>query len=353
MDESRHKITALYERLSRDDELQGESNSVTNQKEYLEDYAHQNGFHNIRHFTDDGFTGTNFNRPGFQAFLDEVNAGHVDTVIVKDLSQFGRNYLQVGFCTEILFPEKNVRFIAVNNSVDSDNPVEKDLTPFLNIMNEWYAKDTSKKIQAVFHSRMKSGKRCSGSVPYGYYRKPDDKQTSYKDEEAAQVIRIIFQLTCEGMGPTAIAELLSEEKVLTPSGFTKEHHPEDYRVKYESDPYKWNTNAVLTILNRQEYLGHTVLGKTVLENYKTKKRRKATPDELLIFPDTHEAIIDQETWEKAQRLRKRAVPRRTGKKPTHRLSGMIFCADCGGRMSYLSSDGSHRPEGKSYDSVNF
>ncbi|MCD8300568.1 MAG: recombinase family protein, partial [Clostridiales bacterium] len=350
MAENSQKITALYERLSRDDELQGESNSITNQKDYLEDYARQGGFRNIRHFTDDGYTGTNFNRPGFKFLLDEVEAGHVETVIVKDLSRFGRNYLQVGFYTDILFPQKNVRFIAVNNSVDSANPTENDFTPFLNIMNEWYARDTSKKIRAVFQSRMKAGKRCSGAVPYGYCRKPGDKQTFYVDEEAAEVVRRIFQLTCEGMGPTAIAELLSEEKVLIPSAYAKEHNISKCVNTSYHDPYIWNSTKIIGILNDQEYLGHTVLGKTVMENFKTKKRRKATPDELLIFPDTHEAIIDQETWDKAQRLRKRAAPRLSDGKPTHRLSGLLFCADCGSRLSYVSASGQHRENGKVYDS---
>ena len=162
------KITALYERLSRDDELQGESNSILNQKKYLEDYARKNGFNNIQHFTDDGYSGTNFNRPGFQSMIAEIEAGHIATVIVKDMSRFGRNYLEVGFYTEIQFPSKGVRFIAINNNVDSANPTDNDFTPFLNIMNEWYAKDTSNKIRAVFKSRMQDGKRCSGSIPYGY-----------------------------------------------------------------------------------------------------------------------------------------------------------------------------------------
>ncbi|MCC8028510.1 MAG: recombinase family protein, partial [Lachnospiraceae bacterium] len=350
MADSGQKITALYERLSRDDELQGESNSVTNQKEYLEDYARTNGFHNIRHFTDDGYTGTNFNRPGFKNLLSEIEDGHVSTVIVKDLSRFGRNYLQVGFYTEIIFPQKGVRFIAVNNSVDSDNPTENDFTPFLNIMNEWYARDTSKKIRAVFHSRMKAGKRCTGSVPYGYYRKPDDKQTFYVDEGAAAVIRHIFELACEGMGPTAIAEQLSAEKILIPSAYAKEHHPEDLRKKDYHDPYTWNANKVRQILDQQEYLGHTVLGKTVMDNFKTKKRRKARPDELMIFPNTHEAIIDQETWDKAQRLRKRCAPRRPNGAATHRLSGFLFCADCGSRLSYSSGAAQHRQDGKTYNS---
>lgn len=203
-----NRITALYERLSRDDEMQGESNSITNQKKYLEDYAVQHSFGNIQHFSDDGYSGTNFNRPAFNSLLTEIEAGRVGTVIVKDMSRFGRNYLQVGFYTEMMFPKKNVRFIAVNNGVDSANPADNDFTPFLNIMNEWYAKDTSKKIKAVFKAKMRDGKRVSGAVPYGYYRKPEDKQTLYVDEVSASVVRCIFQLTCDGMGATAIADTL-------------------------------------------------------------------------------------------------------------------------------------------------
>ena len=174
------KRTALYERLSKDDEQQGESNSILNQKQYLEEYAHKNGFVNIQHFTDDGYTGRNFNRPGFQEMLAEIENGKIGTVIVKDMSRFGRNYLQVGFYTEMMFPQKQVRFIAINNSVDSDKPQDNDFTPFLNIMNEWYAKDTSNKIKSIFLSRMNDGKRCSGSIPYGYNRLPGDKQTFAK-----------------------------------------------------------------------------------------------------------------------------------------------------------------------------
>ena len=183
------KITALYERLSRDDDLNGESNSITNQKKYLEDYARRNGFTNIRHFTDDGFSGVNFNRPSFQELIKEVEAGNVATIIVKDMSRLGRNYLQVGFYTEVLFPQKDVRFLAINNSIDSNNASDNDFAPFLNIMNEWYAKDTSNKIKAVFDARMKDGKRCSGSIPYGYNRLATDKQTLVVDPVASEVVK--------------------------------------------------------------------------------------------------------------------------------------------------------------------
>ena len=246
------KITALYERLSRDDELQGESNSILNQKRYLEDYARQFGFRNTRHFTDDGYSGLNFNRPGFNAMLAEIDAGNVETVIVKDMSRFGRNYIEVGMYTEIQFPKKGVRFIAINNSVDSANPTSNDFTPFLNIMNEWYAKDTSNKIKSVFKARMKDGLRCSGAVPYGYYRKPGDKQTLYVDEEAAKVVRHIFELTCEGRNANDIAKTLREEQVLIPSAYAEKYHPENARHHSYHDPYLWTNVSVIYILDQME-----------------------------------------------------------------------------------------------------
>ena len=289
-----------------------------------------------------------FNRPGFTALLEEIEAGRVDTLVVKDLSRFGRNYLQVGYYTEIVFPKKGVRFIAINNNVDSANPTENDFTPFLNIMNEWYAKDTSNKIKAVFKSRMKEGLRCSGAIPYGYKRINGDKQTLVVDEPAAEVVRKVFRLACQGVGVTAIAERLTEEKVLIPSAYTAKYSPENCRHRTVIDPYRWNATTVGYILDRQEYLGHTVLGKSICENFKTKQRRAATPEELMIFPDTHEAIIDQDTWDIAQKLRVRAKPRAANGTYSHRLSGMIYCADCGSRMGFISPDA--KQSEKHYDS---
>ena len=342
------KITALYERLSRDDEQAGESNSIQNQKKYLEEYARQKGLRNIRHFYDDGYSGTNFNRPGFAALLEEIEAGHVEVLIVKDLSRFGRNYLQVGYYTEILFPKKGVRFIAVNNNVDSATPQDNDFTPFLNIMNEWYAKDTSNKIKAVFKSRMKEGLRCSGSIPYGYKREPGDKQTLIVDEPAAEVVRKIFRLVCQGVTTTGITEILTKEKVLIPSAYAALNQPKNCRHKNVADPYRWNATTIGYILDRQEYLGHTVLGKSICENFKTKQRRAATPDELMIFPDTHEAIIDQDTWDIARKIRSKKKPRVANGTYSHRLSGLVYCADCGARMGYISPETKH--SGKRYDS---
>ena len=342
------KITALYERLSRDDEQAGESNSIQNQKKYLEEYARQHGLRNIRHFYDDGYSGTNFNRPGFAALLEEIEAGRVETLVVKDLSRFGRNYLQVGYYTEILFPKKGVRFIAINNNVDSATPQDNDFTPFLNIMNEWYAKDTSNKIKAIFKSRMKDGMRCSGSIPYGYKRKPDDKQTLIVDEPAAEVVRKIFRLACQGNSTTAIADILTAEQVLIPAAYAAQHNPKNCRHKSVKDPCRWNATTVGYILDRQEYLGHTVLGKSICENFKTKQRRAATPDELMIFPDTHEAIIDQDTWDIARKIRMKKKPRVANGTYSHRLSGLVYCADCGARMGFISPDAKHGD--KHYDS---
>ena len=328
------KITALYERLSRDDELQGESNSITNQKHFLEDYARKNGFVNIRHFTDDGVSGTTFDREGFQSMIAEVEAGNVAVIIVKDMSRFGRDYLKVGFYTEVMFKEKGVRFIAINNGIDSSNQQDSDFTPFLNIMNEWYARDSSRKIQAIFKARMQEGKRVSPSVPYGYRRDPDDKQHLIIDPEPAAVVRRIFKLILEGNGVNRIADILYADKILIPSAYAEKYYPENQHSKSFHDPIRWTNQTIIHILEKREYMGHTVLGKTISESYKTKKRRKTTEDELMIFENTHEAIIDEETWNNVQRLiETKRRPKKNGAPPC-RLSGLLYCADCGSKLSH-------------------
>lgn len=329
--------TALYECLSRDDEMQGESNSITNQKQLLESYAKRNGFVNIYHYTDDGVSGTTFDREGFQKMIKAVEENKVSTVIVKDMSRFGRDYLKVGFYTEILFKEKGVRFIAINNGIDSEKQAESDFTPFLNIMNEWYARDTSRKIQSIFRARMEEGKRVSPSVPYGYYRNPKNKQELLVDKESAKVVKRIYRLVIEGYGVTHIADILTKDKVLIPSAYAQIHYPENNHSSKKrgiEDPYFWTPTTVGYILEKREYMGHTVLGKTICLDYKTKKRRKAKEDELIIFKNTHKAIIDEETWNNAQRLRK--TVRRSPKYGTtsHPFTGLLICADCGGKLSY-------------------
>lgn len=327
------KITALYERLSRDDDQAGDSNSIVNQKKYLEDYALKNGFSQIVHFTDDGYSGTNFNRPGFQAMIAEVEAGRVSTIIVKDLSRVGRNYLETGFYTEVMFPKKDVRFIAVNNSIDSSNSNENDFAPFLNIMNEFYARDCSSKIKSVFDARMKDGYRCSGSIPYGYYRSEGDKQTLTVDPEAAKVVKRIFVLANEGNSPGAIADILTEEKVLIPAAYAEKYRPEQYNGRKYTNEHLWNVSTVRGILDRKEYLGHTVLHKSAGTNFKLHQRRTTTEEEQYVFPDTHEPIVTQELWDSVQERRKRvnrSSPRGTHH---HRLCGFLFCADCGRQLT--------------------
>lgn len=335
------KLTALYERLSKDDELKGESNSILNQKKYLEDYARRNGFSNLKHYVDDGYTGTNFDRPGFQEMIADVEAGIIETIIVKDMSRFGRNYLQVGFYTEMVFPKKNVRFIAVNNSVDSDNPMNNDFTPFLNIMNEWYAKDTSNKIKAIFNARMNEGLRCSGSIPYGYNRLPEDKQTLIVDPEASKVVKRIFNMVADGLTISQIARDLEADEVLIPAAYTAKYHPEQNNGRAFENPYRWRHGTINDILNRREYLGHTVLKKTENKNFKLKTRAVVPEDDRLVFENTHEAIIDKDLWDRAHKMREKT--RRIKPKPAgtytqgHLLSGFLYCSDCGARMRVATS----------------
>ena len=328
------KITALYERLSREDNQDGESNSITNQKEFLEDYAKRNGFRNIRHYTDDGVSGTTFERSGFQAMIADMEAGRLSAIIVKDLSRLGREYIQSGQYMELIFPIYDVRFIAVNNGVDSNDPSTIEFSPFLNLMNDFYARDTSRKIKAIFNSRMSNGKRVSPSVPYGYLRDPEDKQHLIVDPEPAAVVRRIFQMVIDGYGVQKIADTLTAEKVLIPSAYAAEHCPENNHSHGYRDPCFWSATAVGYILEKQEYMGHTVLGKTVGVSYKTKKRRKVKPEELKIFRNTHEAIVDEETWNLAHKLKRTIRKSFYPSRIPNPLTGLLFCADCGAKMSH-------------------
>lgn len=328
---SKHQYTALYERLSRDDELQGESNSITNQKQLLEDYAKKHGFDPVRHFTDDGISGTTFDRKGFKAMIEEVLEGNISTIIVKDMSRFGRDYLKVGYYTEIMFVEKGVRFIAVNNNIDSANQTDSDFTPFLNIMNEWYARDSSRKISAVFTDRMERGLRCSGAIPYGYYRKPDDKQTLYVDEEAAKVVRRIFDMVVQGYSYNEIIRIFHDEKILIPAEYERIHSPSDCRHNPVPDPYMWNSTTLGYIIHRQEYLGHTVLKKSKGISYKSKKRVNVAAEDQMVFKNTHEPIVDEETWKLANKIKARRKKTPYAEDPFN-LTGLLYCADCGSRL---------------------
>ena len=263
------KITALYCRLSRDDELQGDSNSIVNQKNILSKYAKDNGFKNLQFFVDDGFSGTNFNRPSWNDLISLAEDNKVGAIIVKDMSRLGRDYLKVGFYTEVMFVEKNIRFIAINNGIDSANQTDSDFTPFLNIINEWYAKDTSKKIRAVMKAKGESGKHLTTRPPYGYTKSPDDKTKWIVDDEAAQVVKKIFSLCLEGYGTSQIARILKDEKILTPFSYWNN---KGQAFKMSENPYNWSADTIAGIIEKKEYLGHTVNFKTYKQSYKSKKK---------------------------------------------------------------------------------
>lgn len=328
------KITALYCRLSRDDELQGDSNSIVNQKAILSKYAKENHFSNTAFFVDDGYSGTNFNRPSWSELLERIENGEVATLIVKDMSRLGRDYLKVGFYTEVLFVEKGVRFIAINNGIDSANQQDSDFTPFLNIINEWYAKDTSKKIRAVMKSKGEAGEHLCTNPPYGYMKDPDNKKRWIVAGAAAEVVKQIFALCLDGYGPSQIARILKEDKTLNPTTYY-------FRIgraaqnPLPENPYAWDEKTIAGILARPEYQGHTVNFKTYKQSYKSKKTCYNPEEKWLVFENTHEAIIDADTWARVQELRQnKRRPTRTGK--TNMFSGIVCCADCGEKLYYCT-----------------
>lgn len=327
------KITALYERLSHDDERAGESVSIENQKRILEDYAHKNGFTNLRHFTDDGVRGTTFKRPGLDAMLDEIRAGNVATVIIKDQSRIGRDVVEVGLLKRT-FDEYHVRFIAANDNLDTANGFDI-MSIFRDVINEWYVADTSRKIKTVFKSRMEKGLRCSGSVAYGYLPSKENKGEWVIDEEAAAIVRRIFHSVLAGETINSIARTLRTEKIPIPSEHWK-RLGEPVRATY-TDPYAWSATTIGYILKRPEYMGRKILGKTVCENYKTKSTRKTAPEEQHVFEGAIPAIIDEETWHTVQKIRetKRRAPKRQN--APNRLTGLLYCADCGAKLTHRNS----------------
>ncbi len=280
------KITAIYCRLSRDDELAGESNSISNQKSIITKFCKDNGLKNLQYFVDDGYSGTNFNRPAWTELLDKIENGEVGTLVVKDMSRLGRDYLKVGFYTEVLFVEKGVRFIAINNGIDSQNQQDSDFTPFLNIINEWYAKDTSKKIRAVVKAKGEAGEYLCTFPPYGYLKDPDNKKRWIVDEEAAKVVEDIFGLCIAGNGPTQIARILQERKIPTPTVHAQSLGLAT-RNPMPTDPYHWVGDSVAYILEQPVYLGHTVNFKTHRQSYKIKKTIDNPKEQWRIFPNTH------------------------------------------------------------------
>lgn len=330
--QTEEKIIALYERLSRDDELTGESNSIVNQKAMLEEYAKKNGFSNLVHYTDDGYSGGNFERPSWKRMIDDIENGKISCVIAKDMSRIGREYLQTGFYTEVLFRQQGVRFIAISNGVDSNDKNSGEFAPFLNIMNEWYLRDCSRKQLAAYKLRGEAGKHTGAHPPYGYKKDPEDKYHWIIDEEAAAVVKRIFNLSIEGYGVGQIAKILMTDKIERPSYYTATRGMGTSQNSYDTEhPYDWSTGTVANIIARPEYMGHTVNFRTYKENYKDHKRLMRSQDEWKVFENTHEAIVDKETWHLAQKLRN--TPRRaTQTEIANPFTGLLYCADCGAKM---------------------
>ena len=339
---STEAVTALYCRLSRDDELQGDSNSIINQKKILQKYALDHGWKNIRFYIDDGISGTTFNRPGFQEMIADIEAGIVKRVIIKDMSRLGRDYLQVGMYTEIMFPEHDVHFIAVNDGVDSKQG-DNEFTPFRNIINEWYAKDTSKKIRAVMKVKGNAGEHLTTNAPYGYMKDPANPKQWVRDNDAANVVYDIGLYVMDGYGPSQIARLLKQRKILTPAAYY-ESKGINCNVKPQDDPYGWNASTVAHILDRwREYLGYTVNFKTTKKSYKSKKKIQNPESEWVIFENTHEPIWTESIAD-AVRLARQTRRRPTKMGEMGMFSGMMFCADCGSIMYQCRATGFRREQ---------
>ena len=325
-------ITALYCRLSRDDGAEGDSNSVANQKRMLTKYAKENGFGNTRFYVDDGYTGTNFNRPGFQQMLEDIEMGYVSTIIVKDMSRLGRDYLQVGYYTDTYFPDKNIRFIAVNDCVDS-NDGENELAPFRNVMNEMYARDISRKVRSSHRLRGNAGEPLS-QPPYGYMKSPENKKKWIVDAEAAQVVQDIFRMCLEGKGNETIARILQEKKVLIPMAYCQSKGLPRGGKKTQPNPYKWGKTTVAKILAQQEYCGDVINFKTYSKSFKNKSRIPNPEENWAVFKNVHEPIIDRETFEAVQKLiskTKRRAPKKENAEK-NMFCDLLYCADCGSKL---------------------
>ena len=328
-------ITALYCRLSRDDDVQGDSNSIANQKRLLSRYAKDYGLPNTKYFVDDGYTGTNFDRPSFKKMSEDIEKGLVKTVIVKDLSRFGRNYIEVGSYSEIIYPEAGVRFIAIMDNVDTGSLESNEFAAFTNLFNEWYPKSTSKKVKEVKKAKGLAGEHL-GAPPYGYLKNPDDKTRWLVDEDAAAVVRRIFSLCMQGNGMSAIATVLWEDKVLTPSA---------YKVskgigvaKVSDNPYGWEPCMVSAILENVAYIGVTESFKSTRLGFKSKKRIPTAKEMRAYIEDAHTPIVDKEVWDKVQMIRgNKRRPTKSG--TTSMFSGLLYCADCGAKLSLAAANG--------------
>ena len=332
---NKDKITALYCRLSQDDGREGESNSILNQRTILEKYAQDNGMKNIRFFIDDGYSGTSWDRPGFTELKAEIETGNVNTLIVKDLSRLGRDHIMVGYYTEMYFPEMGVRFIAINDNVDTANSESNEFAPFTNIFNEWYAKNTSKKIRAVKRAKGEAGERIGTSIPYGYKKDLENPKLLAIDEEAAKIVQYIYELCICGKGPTQIAKQLTAEGIDNPTTYRQKHDmPYSNKGSLNS---AWGKETISRILENMVYLGHTVNFKRANLSYKSKKQVYLPKEDWLIFENTHPAIIEKSVWDKVQELRKhKRRLTKTGK--TSIFSGLLRCADCGAKLYFCTAN---------------
>ena len=342
-------LTALYCRLSRDDGAEGDSNSVANQKRLLQKYAKENSLGNTRFYVDDGYTGTNFNRPSFQKMIEDVEMGYVTAVIVKDMSRLGRDYLGVGYYTDTFFPEHNIRFIAVNDCVDSDDG-ENELAPFRNVMNEMYARDISRKVRSAHRIRGNSGEPL-GQPPYGYRKDPLNKKHWIIDPEAAQVVRDIFRMCLEGKGNDTIARILQENGILNCTAYWHEKGIGRGSKKTQPNPYRWKNSTIRKILTQQEYCGDVINFKTYSKSYKNKKRIDNDRENWVVFKDVHEPIIDRAVWEQVQQKRGTRRRRRTNDGEKNMFSGLLVCADCGNNLHYHFNQGN--PEIKYFNCSNY
>jgi len=324
------KINYLYGRLSNEDERLGDSMSIENQRTILTKYAEDNGFTPYEFIYDDGISGADWDRPGWGKIADDIEAGRVKTIITKDRSRLGRDRLKLGFLTEILFPQHDVRYIAIHDNTDSER--EDDIAPLIDLFNEWYVRNTSKKIRAVKTAKGKNGERLAVIPPYGYRKDPDRANRLIIDEESAAVVRRIFRMSVDGYGPAQIARMLIEERQLNPSAYKYEHEIVK-RPRQCKDPYFWNVTTVHKILDAPEYLGQTINFKTWSKSYKDNRPRLNTPDKYMIFEDTHEPIVDMETWEIVRKMRehKRRSPR-YGENGL--FSGTAYCSDCGSKLYF-------------------
>lgn len=325
-------ITALYCRLSRDDGAEGESNSIANQKKLLAKYAKEHGFTNTKFYVDDGYTGTNFNRPGFQQMLEDMEMGYISTVIVKDSSRFGRNYLEVGQYTDYYFPEHNIRFIAINDCIDSDNG-EDDFSAFRNVMNEMYAKDISRKVRSSHRLRGNAGEPLA-PPPYGYVKDPENKKKWIIDPDAAEVVRRIFRLCIEGNGNETIARILQDDKVLVPQAYWQSKGMSRGGKKTQPNPYKWCKTTIAKMLEQQEYCGDIINFKSYSKSFRNKTRVENPKENWAIFKDVHEPIIDRETWERVQELTKNSKRRKPKNENVKKsiFTNLLYCGDCGHKL---------------------